>query len=102
MTKQQFTKIMEELISIKNDESKLNDAFKKFEPNFSYISFGRYESLIVETLEIAMNDTAEWISYFLYERKCKFTNEKIIKNKNGKNVPLRNYNDLYNLIKNNK
>jgi len=64
MTKKQFIKTMEGLLNIKKDEDNLNKAFKKFEPDFNYISFGRYEMLIVDTLKIAMDDDADWIEYF--------------------------------------
>lgn len=98
MNKKQFIEAMTTLMSIKKDEEALSKAFKKFEPDFNYISFGRYETLVIDTLEIAMNDTGEWISYFLYERRGEFTKKKIISDKNGKNLPLRNFDDLYNLI----
>jgi len=98
INRQKFKEIMQELLAIKEDEKKLNEAFKKFEPDFNYISFGRYETLLVKTLKEAMNDEFDWIGYFLYEREGKFTKKNIIKDKNGKNLPLRNYDDLYNLI----
>ena len=100
MNREQFTKILKDLIAIKKDEDNLNEAFKKFEPDFNFISFGRYETLVVKTLEIVMNDKADWIGYFLYERECKFTKKNIIRDKNGKNLPFRNFDDLYNLITN--
>ncbi len=98
MTKKQFIKTMEGLLNIKKDEDNLNKAFKKFEPDFNYISFGRYEMLIVDTLKIAMDDDADWIEYFLYELFAKFTKKNIITSKEGKKLPLRNMSDLYNLI----
>jgi len=99
MTKKEFTKILSELVAIKKDEKELNKAFKKFNPDWNYISFGRYETLVVVTLSIAMKDKADWIGYFLYERNCKFTRKEIITDKKGKKLPFENYDDLYNLIK---
>jgi hypothetical protein len=99
MNRKQFKETISQLLEIKKDEENLNKAFKKFEPGFNYISFGRFETLLVRTLEIAMKDKGEWISYFLYERDCKFTEENIISDKDGKNLPFRNLDDLYNLIK---
>jgi len=99
MTKKEFAKILSELVAIKKDEKELNKAFKKFNPDWNYISFGRYETLVVDALKINMNDNADWIGYFLYERNCKFTKKTIITNKKGKKLPFENYDDLYNLIK---
>ena len=99
MTKQEFKKILSELVAIKKDEDNLNEAFVKFEPDWNWICFGRYETLVVDMLRLVMNDSADWIGYFLYERNCEFTNEHIVENKNGKKLPFRNYDDLYDLIK---
>jgi len=97
-----FKKLLLDLVQLKEDEHKLNDALKVFEPDFNYIGFGRYESLVLECLKEAMNDNNKdsWISYWLYERDGKFTKEHIIHDKDGKNLPLRNMRDLYNLINN--
>jgi len=99
MTKQEFKKILSELVAIKKDEDNLNEAFKRFEPDFNYISFGRYETIIVDILRLVMNDKADWVGYFLYERNGEFTNKKIITDKNGKKISFKNYTDLYDLIK---
>jgi choline kinase len=100
LDKKTFTNLMKELLVLKEDEDNLNEAFKRFEPDFNYISFNRYESLIVKTLELTMEDDSEWIQYFLYERDAEFTNKKIITDKNGKKLPFRSFSDLYDLINN--
>jgi len=102
MKKDKFIKLMKELVAIKQDEDNLNKAFKKFEPDWNYLCFVRYETLVVNTLKEAMNDKYDWIGYFLYERYCKFTKKNIIHDSEGKNLPFRNYDDLYNLIINKK
>ena len=97
MNKKQFVNIIKELVSIKRDEYNFNKAFKKLEPDFNYISFGRYENLIVRSLELAMNDTSKWIQYWLYE--CDYGRDT--KNKvtiNGKKVSIKTPEDLYNCI----
>lgn len=101
MNKQEFTKILTELVSLKKDESNLNKALKKFESDFNYICFSRYENLIVKLLEIAMNDKSNWISYWIYDCNCgKDSKYGKVTDKNGKNVPIKTISDLYNLIKN--
>jgi len=99
MKKEQFIEIMKELISIRKDEKNLNEAFKKFEPDFNYICFGRYETLLVKILQIAMKDKSDWIGYWLYECDCgenKLVNS--VKDKDGKKIPIKKLSDLYNCI----
>ena len=98
MNKITFKQIIQELVSLKNDEDNLNNAFRKLDTDFNYISFGRHEALIIKCLKEAINDEADWIGYWLYERDMKFTKKNIIEDKNGKKLPLRNLDDLYNLI----
>lgn len=98
LSREDFKKFMIDLIALKKDEEALNDAFKKFEPDFNYICFSRYETLVVKCLEKAMEDKYEYISYFLYERDAEFTKKKIIQDKKGKKIPFDNYDDLYNII----
>ena len=103
MTKEQFIKLIKELVAIKKAEDNLNKAFKKFEPEFNYIGFGRYETLVVRALEFAMNDTqSQWISYWLYDCNCgKDAKIVQVKDNSGKNIPFKTVSDLYNCIKNN-
>lgn len=68
--KEEFIKIMEELISLKQDENYLSEAFTRFEPQMNRISFYRQEELIVKLLKLYLKDTNDWISYFIYECDC--------------------------------
>ena len=100
MNKKTFTEIMKELISIRKDEDKLNEALNKFDPDFNHLGFSRYESLVVKSLREAMKDKDDWIGYWLYE----LSTMKIDKNKaakiKGKYVPLKTLGNLYDLITN--
>ena len=98
MTYKQFEDLINELVSIKRAEDKLNTAFKQFEPDFNYICFGRYETLVVKSLELAMNDTSSWISYWLYDCGCGKNSVGKVKDKHGKVIPLKTIKDLYNCI----
>lgn len=99
MKKKEFIKLMKELVSLKKDEENLNKAFKKFEPDLNYIGFGRYETLVVRSLEFSVEDNSHWISYWLYDCDCGKREMKVT-DKNGKKVPMKTLSDLYNLIKN--
>ena len=100
MKKIEFKKLMKELVSIKQAENVLSKAFKEFEPEFNCISFGRYETLVVRSLEFAMNDKYQWISYWIYD--CEFGTKTIgkITDKNGKNIPIKTLDQLYVIINN--
>ena len=67
MKKEEFIQIIKELKAIKKDESSLNKAFRKFDPDFNYLGFGRYETLLVKTLKSAMDDKYDYIGWWLYE-----------------------------------
>jgi len=99
MIKKDFIKYMRELLSIIEAGDKLSKSFKKFEPDFGYVGFSRYENLVVRVLEIAMNDKYQWISYWLYD--CNYgKNSLSAKDKHGKNIPLKTLSNLYDCIKN--
>ena len=96
----EFIEIMNEFISIKKHESQLNEAFKNFEPDLNYISFGRYESLVVKVIKIAMQDTSDRISYWIYELNFgKDAKLDSVKDKNGKSIPIKHLGDLYAILK---
>jgi hypothetical protein len=99
MEKKQFIKLIKELVSIKKAEDKLNIAFKEFNSDFNFISFSRYETLVVESLELAVNDKSQWISYWLYECNMGTGNLKVW-DKNKKRIPFKTPSDLYDCIKN--
>jgi len=99
MTKQEFKKILSELVAIKKDEDNLNEAFQRFEPDFNYISFGRYETLVVETLRLAMKDEYDWIGYWIYDLNCGKDAKKNSVTVKGKNTPIKTIDNLYDLIK---
>jgi len=101
MTKTQFIKHIKELVRIKKEISRVEDVIRKSPLNYnlSSITFGSfdYEDLSVNLLKEAMDDTFDYIGYFIYEMDMKFTDKKIIE-EDGKNIPLRNFDDLYELV----
>lgn len=98
MNKKTFIKTLERLRQLQEFTEGVDSAMKKLSPDFGGFCLNVYEDLIMDLLKEIMNDGEEWIGYFIYERNWKFTNRKIITDKNGKNLPLRNYDDLWNLI----
>jgi len=101
MEKESFIKYMEELMRIKGIEDDLNKVLRRYANDFNNLFFTPYETLIVEILKDAMNDEYDWISYWLYDCDCGTNdNADSVKDKDGKKIPLRTLDDLYNIIKN--
>lgn len=103
MTKELFLKTMKELIALKDDQKELNDAFKKLDPDFNFINFGRHECLITALLNDAMKDSNDWIGWWLYE--CNMGRDKKMVNSvtdNGKKVKTEKLEDLYEFLVSNK
>lgn len=98
MTKEQFKKILTELIDLMEATEKVSEAFEKLDPNFNFLSLGRYESLVVKTLELAVGDKGYWISYWLYDYPKQGKVESNIILKNGETFKLKTIDDLYHLI----
>ena len=98
MEYKKFKSSLMELVSLMKDVEDISDAFRKMDEDFNFISMGRHHTLILSILEDAMDDKDTWISYFLYERDCKFSKEAIGTFKDGSPLYMRNYRDLYNLI----
>jgi len=92
-----FNNLMTRLLKLRKDEEKLNEALRVFEPDFNFICLGRIETLIVDILKEATNDSNTWISYFLYDMDAKFSKKSIGSNL-SKKLYIRNMKDLYNLI----
>jgi len=102
MTKKEFIEIMERLLSLEKDRENLNKAFQKFEPDFNYIAFPTYETLVADTLKLAMNDTSDWIAWWLWE--CDYgkkTKNRIsnVTDEKGNKIKSETLSDLYDLIK---
>jgi hypothetical protein len=99
MNYKKFHELITELVAIKKASDNLNDAFKKFEPDFSGICFGRYEDIVMACLKEATGDTADWISYWVYELECGTKAKKESVKYKGKSLPSKTIKDLWNLIK---
>ena len=103
MTKEKFVEYMGELEELGNIEREITRSFKKLDDDFNFISFSKYENLIVRLLEESMEDLPRewdsWISWWVYE--AEYGRNKVLAKsptKDGKKYPLKNSGDLYDLI----
>lgn len=103
MTKKQFIKHIKRLQELTEERDRINDILKnsKLSDGFSEGLFGTtwYEVLITDILKDAFNDESDWIGYWIYELEFGKTYKKgCVKTPNGKNIPLKTIDDLYNLL----
>lgn len=99
MNKEDFIKYMREIRKIVNQERKLDKAFKEFDSDFGGFTLGNCVPLMLDILATAMNDTSEWISYYVYETEFA-TNScaDSVTDENGNKIPFKTYSDLYDMI----
>ena len=98
ITQKEFESLMKSLLEIKRDEERLNEALKVFSPDFSYLSLGRVETLIVDAIKAGVNDEYDNIGWWLYEMNEGKDVKKNSVTKDGKNIPCKTIKELYNLI----
>jgi hypothetical protein len=98
--KKTFIKLMQELIQLQRLERDCQRVFKKLDPGFNFWTLGKYENIVVEALGASLNDKDDWIAYWLYELNCgKNAKNGTVKDKNGKNIPIKTLSDLYDLMR---
>lgn len=102
MKKSTFIRLMKELVRLKKLEEKLNTTLKEVLPDNNWFSFSPYEEIARESIKEAMNDTEDWIAYWLYDldcgKKAKINSVKI----NGEPVKIKTLSNLYDLIEKRK
>ena len=90
LDKKQFIKIMTDL--------KLLDDLRKLDKDFGGLRLSRVGDLVLDVLEIVMEDKKNcWISYYTRELNWG-ENYKDGCITNGKNIPLKTFEDLYNIL----
>jgi len=102
MDKTTFKKLMNEFIALRKDEDKLQEAMKKFDPDFGYFSLGRYETLFINTMKKALNDKYDYLDYWIYDLNFgKEAKKNSVTEKDGTPIPIKTLDNLYDIIKNN-
>jgi len=100
MTKKDFIKAMTDLKLLKDDLNNAHNALRKLDPDFGGLYLGRVENLVLDILTTVMNDKKNgWIIYYIYELDCgKKYHKGCVISKNGKNIKLKTFTDLYNIL----
>lgn len=98
MNKEQFEKVINQLKTLSVDRDNLNKAFRKFDPDFNFVTFSRYESIITNMLKNEFVDKDDWIEYYIYELNYGNKYKKGMVTDKGKNIKLKTPSDLFNLL----
>jgi hypothetical protein len=101
INKEKFTKYMNELYILNKVEHTINDAIKKTNKfEFLAIDFAPYETLVVDMLGELMEDTSDWIPYFIYELNFgeNYDSDIMISDANGIFVKMSSFDDLYSIL----
>jgi len=99
ISKKEFTKKIKQYIKLNKDIENVDIAMRKLSPDFGGFYLDTVHELIIDTLQLAMNDKYEWISYWVYELEYgKKANKETVQDKDNKNIPIKTISDLYNMI----
>ena len=98
-TRKQFIKYMKEYKQLDKDIDGMDDAMKKISPDFGGFHLGRVNTMVVDLLRETMEDTSEWIEYFIYDIEWgKNAKKGTVTDKNGKDIPIKTLSNLYDII----
>ena len=98
LTRKQFKEVLDELKQLCAIEDEIDRALKLLSPDFSGFGLEKPISLILKTLEYAMDDE-EWISYWIYDMEWgKKARLGTVTEKDGTNIPIKTINDLYDVL----
>lgn len=99
MNKDQFIKTMTDLKALCDDLDNAHKALKRLDPDFGGLYLSRATQISLDILHIAMEDTSNWISYFIYDLEWgKGWHRGVVKSKCGKDIRLKTFEDLYKIV----
>ncbi len=98
MNKEEFEKVINQLQALSVDRDNLNNAFRKFDPDFNFVTFSRYESIITNMLKTLFGDKDDWIGYFIYELDYGKKYKKGMVTDKGKDIKLKSAGNLFDFL----
>ena len=98
MDKQSFCAVLERYQSICNFFDDIDDVFGKYACEISIFPSLSIH-VVIDLLAYIFSDKDQWIAYWCYGlnfgNDCK---DNLVKDQNGKNIPLKTSGDLYDLL----
>ena len=103
MTKEQFVEMMTRFKEYKDIQDEITVAMKKLSPDFNFYFDELGETIILDLFKIAAGDKYDELTYYIYETDFG-TNEcaDSVWDENDNKIPFKTYEDVYNLIEQNK
>ena len=99
LKKKDFIRLMTEFKSLNDSLDNLNDAFSDLDKDFGGLRLGRVVALLLDVLQSTMEDKENnWIELFIYEMDWGKNYKTGCITDNGKNIPLKTFEDLYNIL----
>ena len=99
MIKKEFIDSLKRIKVIIDNIDGVHKALKKLDPDFGGFYLANVETEMLHLLKIAINDDSDWISYFVYDLEWgKKWKKGMITSRDGKDIPLKTINDVYNIM----
>ena len=98
ISKETFVKMMLDLQNLDAKMDAVDTALKNLNSDFCGFYITSVFEITLDLLTEAMNDTDEWIYYFVYERNWLQNFELGDVIINGNHINIRNWEDVYDLI----
>jgi hypothetical protein len=98
ITEKKFIELMTKFKQLSEDEDNMHNAMRRLDPDFGGFNLSRYSDILLELLKLLVNDEADWISWYVYEKNWGKEKKLTCYDKNNKKLPSNTLKDLYNLI----
>ena len=98
ISKQSFVNTMTKLEMLENKMNDVDAALRELSPDFGGFYIPDVLDITVELLSESLNDTEEWLYYFIFERDWLHSFKIGDVTINGENIEIKNWEDVYDLI----
>ena len=98
LSKEKFIEYLERYKELADIEENLNSTVKSLCPDFNNFYLDKHSSLILDMLKDLMNDTEDWIGYYIYELDWGKNGINCITLSDNTIYSLTNYDELYEYI----
>lgn len=98
MKKETFIDYVEKVKDYIKKEQAVDDALRALSPDFGGFCMGDAISDIIDLLEMCMGDESNWLSYYVWETDCGTNSCADSVSEDGKRIPFRTIEDVYNLM----
>lgn len=101
ISKERFVRTLEFIKKMHGVEDDVNDIFQRNNMEFSSISYCEYENELFELLSDCMNDTGNWICWWIYDMNCGRDVENgvlVAEEEDGREIDLTTPEKLYDYL----